>query len=103
MFDTAVNHETVTRAGIERGFANGNSQMSAHDVNDLLVGMTVPGANPTFIHAMFGEKKLIVVRTNATDKTGLRRLGSSVRRLDEYEVGMCAVYHVVDNTSLNSL
>jgi hypothetical protein len=103
MFDTAANHETVARERIERGFANCNSQMSAYDVNDLLVGMTVPGTNPTFLHAVFGEKKLVVVRTNATDKTGLRRLGCSVRRWDEHEVGMCAVYHVLQNISLNSL
>jgi hypothetical protein len=97
MLDATANNEAISRASIERDFANCNSQMSTHDVDDLLVGMTVAGAHPIFFHEMLGEKKLVVVGTHATDKTGLGQAGNSVRGLDEDEVGLWVVCHVVES------
>ncbi len=40
MLDTAANDETISRPSIECALADRNSQMSTHDVDDLLVGVT---------------------------------------------------------------
>jgi hypothetical protein len=97
MLDATANNETISRASIERDFANCNSQMSTHDVDDLLVGMTVAGAHPIFCHEMLREKELVVVGAHATDKTGFGQAGNRVRGWDEDKVGLCAVCHVVES------
>jgi hypothetical protein len=48
MLDTAANLETISCASVERDFADGNSQMSTHEIDHLLVGMTVESAGPFF-------------------------------------------------------
>ncbi len=94
MLDTSTNNETVPGASIESIFADGNSQVSAYDVDDLLVRMTVANSNPTFTHEMFGQKKLVIIGSDATNETGLRGFCDSVVGRDEHEIGVCGVCHL---------
>ena len=41
--------------------------MSAHNVDDLVVRMTVASANPIFFHSVLGQQKLVVIRSDTAD------------------------------------
>jgi hypothetical protein len=61
--------------------------------------MTVANADPTFTHQMFGQKKLVVIGSDATNETGFRVFCDRVVGRDEHEIGVRGVCHVLDGIS----
>jgi hypothetical protein len=67
MFDAALNNEAVSGADLKRSSTRCHFEMSGDHVRHLIVRMAVSDADPASVHAMFGEKELVVVRA---DKAG---------------------------------
>jgi hypothetical protein len=56
VFDAAADDEAVTASNIESCSLAGNFQMTAHNVNGLIVGMAVQASGPSLNHFVLGEK-----------------------------------------------
>src|SRR5712664_3900377 len=61
VFDSATDHETITGPNFECFSLTSDFQMSANDVDNLVVGVAVDTACPTSGHLVLGEEEFVVV------------------------------------------
>ena len=72
MFHATTHNETVSRSNIVGLSLACDSQMSPHNVNNLIVRMAVHLADPPFHHLMFNQRELIVIGQHTAFESGFR-------------------------------
>ena len=72
MFHATTHNETVSRSNIVGLSLACDSQMSPHNVNNLIVRMAVHRADPPFHHFMFNQRELIVIGQHTAFESGFR-------------------------------
>src|SRR5260370_6048021 len=72
VFNAAADYERIAGTHFKcLAFAR-DLQMSTYHVNHLLMRVAMNGSNPSFLHAMLGQKKLVVVSQDFARETRLR-------------------------------
>src|SRR5258708_37719324 len=72
VFDSTTDHETVTGSNVECFSLTSDFQMSANDVDNLVVGVAVGTACPTPGHLVLGEEEFVVVGHHLARETRFR-------------------------------
>src|SRR5258708_2415416 len=72
VFDSAADRETVTGSNVERFSLARDFQMSANDVDNLVVRVAVDTACPASGHLVLGEKEFVVVGHHLPRQTRFR-------------------------------
>src|SRR5260370_9563869 len=72
VFDSTTDRETVTGSNVECFSLTSDFQMSANDVDNLVVGVAVGTASPTSGHLVLGEEEVVVVGHHLSRETRFR-------------------------------
>ncbi len=87
VFDAAADQKSISGADVECLTCGGDAQMAADHIHDLFVRVTVHGADPSLLHAVLGEEKLVVVRQNLTFEAPFGRGGDNIGAMDSDHIG----------------
>src|SRR5260370_2961496 len=72
VFDSTTDHETVTGSNVECFSLTSDFQMSANDVDNLVVGVALDTACPTSGHLVLVEEEFVVVGHHLARETRFR-------------------------------
>src|SRR2546427_910763 len=72
VLNTAADNKTVAASHFERLVTADHFQMTGHHIDELVVGMAVAHTDPSFFHAMLGQKQLVIMGTDQSRKPRLR-------------------------------